>query len=119
MKVIFTILFLITGFSCAQKTLKGDGSKQDNKIIQEIIKDSHDDMVQCSVDYFRRGNEREGVIMATFNIVKKGMIIGIHFDRKFEEQLSQCLEKIIKEMEFPEVIRKTKIEVRIPLKIYR
>lgn len=74
-------------------------------------------MVQCSVEYFRRGNEREGIIMSTFNIVKDGFIIGVHFDQSFEENLSECLEKVIKNMDFPKVARKTKIEVKIPLKI--
>jgi len=117
MKLIILSFSLIFTIACAKQTLKGGGSKEDDQIIHGIIKDHHEDMIECSTQYFRRGNETSGVTMAKFMIYPKGQVIGIHFDPLFEAELGECLESIIKLMEFPKIERKTKIEVKIPLKI--
>ena len=110
------LLIMLLG-SCSQAPLIGDGNKKDSKVIHSIIAKSRDDMEDCATEYFRRGNEKSSVVMTEFSIHHKGVVIGVNFNPSLETEFNNCIETIIKELNFPKVLNKRTIVIKIPLNV--
>ena len=108
--LILSVLFL----GCA--TLSEDKSidySVKQKIVDDILRSSTPDLVQCYTGYLVDGSQKEFSFKATIVIDNDGVIQTVSIDKNIQDKLDNCLKYSLYKLNFPKNTNLKKGDVTI------